>query len=507
MRWNRATGVSAIVGVTYFLVLALAATVLGTWTDEEYTLTTTAHGVGFAVQRAIHYELQAPLYFAVLAIWRELDASVWFARLFSIVCATGFYFAIVAIFKRIAPAKPAILGATLVACNPFVLYCAVDIRLYSAALLVSALSWLAFDAGFDSGTSMRARIWFCVLSIVGLYTQYFLGFTLVGFGALLLAKKNWRAMRAYACALVAIGVATIPLLGILRSQVGGSGETTAGVWAILRQTLIHPWLDFVLPFDHSWNHLYLRISYVALITFLVALIVAARPRLRPALGGALVCATVVELLFVAVVLVLHLDLNVRHYVALFVPTIVAGYTLIAELEAGRHRFTGSVFAWTFGILTLTVLVAEHHVLAQDGDTKRVAAYLREEAGPNATIAIFPADALPAYARQYRGPARLVPFPHPLPQGQYDIDEIDVDTEREASSALSNVGAAQHRLWLVMLGTCDDGGFQYGCGNVLAAIADGAVVLQEREFYDSRVYELAVKAPKPDVEKGDRAAMR
>jgi hypothetical protein len=275
----------------------------------------------------------------------------------------------------------------------------------------------------------------------------------------------------------------------------------------LRQTLIHPWLDFVFPFDHAWNHLDLRVPYFAIIAILAAVTLYARPRLGPALGGAIACAAVVELLFLAVVLVLRLDLNIRHYVALFVPTIVAGYTLIVVLKAGPHRFVGSVLAWTFGILTLTVLVSEHHELAQDGDTKRVAAYLQERAAPNATIAIFPADALPAYARQYRGPARLVPFPHALPQGQYDIDAIDVDTELEAQSALSKVGATQHRLWLVMLGTCDDGGFQYGCGNVLAAIEDGTVVIQQRQFYGSRVFELDVKTPKPVAEKVGRAGAR
>jgi hypothetical protein len=486
---------AAVAVLAYFAVLAGASHALGTWTDEEYTLATTARGVAFAWQRAIDVELQAPLYFAVLAVWRELDSSVWFARLFSVLCATGFFVALLSILRRVAPTKSPVLPALSIACNPFTVYCAFDIRLYAAALLISASTWLAFDSGFDSSQSTRARIAFCILAIVGLYTQYFLGFALVGFGATLLVKKKWSALRPYAIALVAIGLAAIPLLGIVRSQVGGSGETTADAATLLRVTLVHPWIDFVLPFDRNWDTYHLRIPYVVLAAAIVVLVVYARPRMTPMLGGLVAAFVTVELLFVAIVLTLRLDLNVRHYVALFLPALVAGYGLVEALDAGRQRRIATVVSWSYGLLVLAVLLAQHHELAQDGDTKRVAAYLEERAPPGAIVAVFPADALPAYARQYRGAARLVPFPHALPAGRYDLSQIEVESEGAASHALSKFGSVAP-IWLVMLGSCDDGGFQYGCGNVLAAVADHTDVLDDRAFYGSRVFELRVK---PDAE--------
>ncbi len=481
----------AIVGLVYFGVLALASHALGTWTDEEYTLATTAHGFAFGWQRAIDVELQAPLYFAVLAVWREVDSSVWFARLFSVLCATGFFFALLSILRRIAPAKSPVVPALLIACNPFTIYCAFDIRLYAAALLISASTWLAFDSGFDSGSSTRARIAFCILAIVGLYTQYFLGFALVGFGATLLVKKKWGVLRPYAIALAAIGLAAIPLLGIVRAQVGGSGETTADAVTLLRVTLVHPWLDFVLPYERAWNADHLRIPYLVFAATMVVLVAYARPRMNPVVGGAVASFVTVELLFVAIVLTFRLDLNVRHYVALFLPTLVAGFALVDALDAGRHRRIATIVSWSYGLLVLTVLYAQHHELAQDGDTKRVAAYLEARTPPGAVVAVFPADALPAYARQYRGSARLVPFPHALPAGRYDLSQIEVENEAEAARALSTFGRGAP-IWLVMLGSCDDGGFQYGCGNVLAAVADHTDVLDDRAFYDSRVFELRVK---------------
>jgi hypothetical protein len=478
-------------GALYCAVLTAFAAFLGTWTDEEYTLATTAHGFAFAWHRAIVFELQAPLYFALLALWRALDPSVWFARLFSIVCATGFFFALIPILRRAAPERRALLPALGIACNPFVLYCALDIRLYAAALLISAFGWLAFDAGFVSGRSDAARVWFGILAVVALYTQYFLGFAFVGYAVFLLARGRVRALGPYIGVLALSGIAALPLLGIVGSQIGGSGETTASAASLLHETLVHPWLDFVLPYDRSWDALHLRAAYIGVALALALLVAYARPRVWPDLGAAVASAVAIEALFVAVVLLFRLDLDTRHYVVLFVPALLAGYALIAALGRGRYPQIGTLLAWVYGALTLAVAYAQHHQLAQVGDSKRVAAYLASHARAGAVVAVFPADALPVYARQYRGTARLVPFPKALPSARYDIAKIDVNGENEVRSAFAALPAATN-VWLVMLGACDDGATQYGCDHVLAGVRDGTEVLNERRFYDSRVFELRVR---------------
>ncbi len=249
----------------YVAALVTFAAYLGTWTDEEYTLATTAHGFAFAWHRAIDYELQAPLYFAVLALWRELDASVGFARFFSILCAGGFFVATIAIVRRLAPERPALWSALAIALNPFVVYTALDIRLYAPALLLTALGWLSFDAGFYSQERTTARLWFVVIAVVELYTQYFLGFALVGYAVALLVAGRRRALVPYASALIATGLATLPLLGIVRSQIGGSGETTATVAKLVRQTLAEPTLEFLLPYDMQWSRFHLHGVYLALV--------------------------------------------------------------------------------------------------------------------------------------------------------------------------------------------------------------------------------------------------
>lgn len=57
------------------LTLPLAAR-LNLWLDEAYSLHTTGGGTLRALDEAIRHELQAPLYFIVLQLWRELDHSL-----------------------------------------------------------------------------------------------------------------------------------------------------------------------------------------------------------------------------------------------------------------------------------------------------------------------------------------------------------------------------------------------------------------------------------------------
>src|SRR5215213_6298783 len=76
---------------TSFLILAhLAVTLplayfLNVWMDEASTLYTTQNGFFQTFQNVFADEKQAPLYFLLLSLWRELNGSIFFARALSIV--------------------------------------------------------------------------------------------------------------------------------------------------------------------------------------------------------------------------------------------------------------------------------------------------------------------------------------------------------------------------------------------------------------------------------------
>ncbi len=480
----------ALVGLVYAVALGVVGSLLGTWTDEEYTLATTAHGVAYAVERALHYELQAPLYFAILALWRSVDGAVWFARLFSVLCAAGTFFAFVLVGRKLAPGKDPLPFAFLVACNPFVVYAAFDIRLYALSLLLCTLLCLACEAGFAGGRDVRARAWFVGLAIAGVYVQYFVGFLLVGLGAAVVVRRG--ALRAYlgCCALVLAAVA--PLAVIAAGQVGGYRAPSPPVGALLRLVLVHPWLDILFPYERAWQVLpFARPLYAVLIAGALVAFAWSRPRPSPAALGWLAAAATVEGVYLALTLVLRLELQPFYFGPLFAPLVIAAYALFCSPR--RQGVPGPRLAvLVSALLAAAMLATDYRYLAQPGDWRRVAAYLDASVGPSDVVAVFPPDGVAALERNYRG--RATPYPRAESTVTYSVANISVQSVDQARTSLARLAAAARHIWFVTP-PCSPQAPAYGCRFVQRALAERRA-FAARRFYDNTVYELAGSARPP-----------
>ena len=478
-----------LAAAVYFAVGCWAAATFATWTDEEYSLATTAHGVGYAISRAVNYELQAPLYFAILAAWRELDASVWFARLFSVLCATAFIFVLARIGSRVAPEFEPLPFALLAALNPFVVEAALEIRLYALALLLSGLMWLAFDAGFVSGVSRRARVAFVLLAICGIYIQYFLAFMLIGFGCALLVLARRRVLGAYLAYAAVVALAAIPLAIAAHAQVAGY-ETGGGppLWPLV-SGVAHRFLEFPFPRDFAWNAVRAeRLAYWAVVGVTLIALAIARPKMSRELLALLASATAVQLTYVALAAVLGLQLDERYFIALFVPVAAASYGVFRAVRHGPRPELSWAFASSV-VLTLLALFSQYRFLAQPGDWKRVAPYLESHAAPDDVIAIYPADGLPAFERQYRGSEPAEPFPRPYSSERYSVRALSINSPAEARAAFAKLAGYRH-IWFVDGATCPPDDQEYGCSNLGPVLASGFQTLAQRSFYRNIVYELS-----------------
>jgi len=476
-----------VAAALYVLAGAVLSVWLGTWTDEEYTLATTAHGVAFAVAHAVGYELQAPLYFALLGAWRHLDSAVWFARLFSVLCGAGTLVAFAAIGRRIAPRVNPLGFALWAGLNPFTVRGALEIRHYALALLLSALLWLAFDAGFFSGSRRDARVAFVALAIAGIYTQYFIAFALVGFALSLLILKR-RTLGTYVACAALVVVAVLPLAFSARGQGAWFAAEAPPPVRIVRWTLIHPWLGFVFPFDWQWDEFrFVHAAYTALVCALGVLVVLCRPVLTRRNVALIAGALSIELLYVLMATVLHFELSERYFVALYVPVAVAVYGIWDALAEERPR-AGFVVLSTSALLAAAVLFSQYRYLAQPGDWKRVAAYLSDRARPPDAIAVYQPDALPAFLREYHGDVAVIPYPRAPSPKRYTIAAVSVASVAEARSAFAVFGS-HRRIWFVEDGKCDVRQPLYGCEYVERAIAASFAVRSTQRFYDNRVEEL------------------
>jgi len=477
-----------VLGIQGVSMLALAA-VLGTWHDEEYTLATTAHGVLYAFHRAIDFELQAPLYFVLLAALRTVTTSVLAARAVSVACAVGAAYVVGEIARRIAPARDPWPFVALVAFSPFTVFAALEIRLYAFALLLSALCWLTFYDGYFAGKKRGARLAFVGLALASLYTQYFIAFELIAFGVGLLVMRRYRSLGAYALAGAAVAIGFAPMALVLHAQVGGAFSVPDAKLPGLSSVFLHPLIDFIVPLDFRYTTGRFGHLCVLLLFVVVPLaIFVGRPRIDVRIVAVVAMAAVVEAIYAILADVLRYELVVpRHFVALFVPEVVAAYALVCAFASPRARMAALGLAIVISLATAATLVTQYGSLAKRGDWPRVGAFLSRVARPGDTIAVTEADALPAFTRYYHGPARVVPFPRPLPPDRYDVDAMLVHSVADGEAELRRLPRTG-QLWLVIYGGCDASD-RLGCRELQRALDARERVVETHAFFDNRVLRL------------------
>ena len=105
----------------------------------------------YAVRQSVHFEFQPPLYFVLLTIWRKVCETAFFSRLFSVFLISSFLIVISNISRRLIPDISPAFTTLIFALNPFVIWAAVEARVYALALLLSSLLVLFFVDGFLVG--------------------------------------------------------------------------------------------------------------------------------------------------------------------------------------------------------------------------------------------------------------------------------------------------------------------------------------------------------------------
>ncbi len=485
----------ALAALVYLIVASLIAAQFGTWTDEEYTLATTSHGPSYAYAQALGFELQAPLYFVLEAMWREANASLFWARLPSILCVVGLFFAFERIGRRLVPAVEPLPFVLLAVLNPFVVFAGFEIRLYALALVLSSIVWLLFDAGFVSGSSGRARIGFAVATVASVYVQYFLAFMLAGFALVLLVRGRREPMTTYAATCVPIVLAVVPLTLAARAQVHGYVTSQpASLSYLIHHTTLHPWLDFLFPYERDWDvSRYVRPLYEVAVACAAGAAIVARPRLSRAALAWVAGAAIVDIVYFAIVAMVRLPLDDRYYVALYVPLAVAYRAVIHEF-ASRARPQATALVALSAVLGIAVLVTDYRHLALPGDWRRVAAYLRASARPGDAIVVYAADAAAPLRRVYRGPVPIASFPTAPHEDVYSADLLTVHSQLQATRALAPF-TRYRRVWFVSNVRCRADERSYGCAFVQPAIDRAFTIVDERGFYESRVEELLAIRPR------------
>jgi uncharacterized membrane protein len=497
-----------LTGVNLAIALFLAAN-LNLWIDEAFSLHTTGKDLGYALNQAIHFELQPPLYFLILNLWRTLDNSIFFARLFSVLCVVTTIPIVARLSQKFLPEIHPGWVTTAVALNPFTIWAAVEIRLYAFAILLSALLLLFFFNGYLSDVpNHKARWGYVLVSILSLYTQYFLGFLLVATGCTLLILKRWQAFRHYIMGMTIVGIACTPIFLLVQNQVSSHSAAILTdsfftalkriAWIITRFILHTEWtplgkyggksvyiilgiLIFLLVQFYR-NRRLIQINYIALwiITLVPSLLIF----------GVVLKVTGTELL------------TERHAVVIFIPLMLSIFPLIkvgvCPLVQKKNQ-SKILFTWTLIILffNLTYLYITYQPMHKLGDSNQVASYIMASEKPNQPILTFPAYVAIPVSYYYSGKNTIVPLPKAEDFKEYDLRQYSLTNEKEILSALSRVTGEHQYIWLIRDGGdtfCSLFGFDLNCEILNKFVDKHYLVESHQDFYGTSVRLLRRRRP-------------
>jgi hypothetical protein len=478
---------TAFVAVTAGLAFRLSIS-----QDESYSLHTASHGVLYALWQGIVYEAQAPLYFGVLAAWRSISDSLFYARLLSLA------FSLITLgitwrFARryIAGISPAAILAA-VAFNPFTIWAAVEIRPYAAAVTLSfAMLYYFFRGWIDERVNWRARAAFVVSAIAGAYTQYYVATLVVAAAVGLVVSGKRSGLVSYFAAAAGIGVALAPILFMVPGQLSAY-STLEGLSPLPGYAIILALFEFLYPHHWmgSWIHPPLQNALyfcAAVAPALLCLIWLRKVNLNTrVLIATTVTLTVIFALFTGVA---HVRVVFpRQTAVLFAPTLFSAFALFGSMRADRRRISLTTFSVIYMSLVCLSLWSDYRGLSKDGDWQRVGDYLRTHAARNDAVAVFDAEVeLPV--SYYYAALPITPIPRPLSFDRFDEGEFVIRTDDDLSASLGRATRDRRRVWLVRNGLCSIFPEFYGCSRLDAYVARNFTTVRVVRFNGSSISEL------------------
>lgn len=460
---------------------------LNLWIDEASSLDTSGKSFLYALRQAFTYELQAPLYFGLLNLWRILGESVFHARLFSVACTLLMLVLVVGIVRRYVPSLHPAWVIALLAVHPFTIWAATEIRVYALVMLLSAvLMRLFFDGFLAVAPQKQARWGYFVVALLSLYTYYFLGFLLVAHGCALLVQRRWAELRALVGGMLLVGAGIVPLLLFVPQQVTGYNDGAHRLQDLKRGLQLLSWRlqELILPAKWpplgTWSVLIL-IGFGVLTLFL--LVRHFRRLVIPTHLTIWITAAVTAVwLLTAYRITDTAFLESRHTTVLFLPVLLSLFTIVATIPQRRAVVSWVIVSCFFYGASLAVT---YSLPAKTGDWARVAAYLMSAEKQEQPILVFqPLSAVPL-ACYYKGVNPLLPIPQPEAFRVFHDPDSLLKDEKQIESVLAQVSGNKDHIWVVTDELCWSINLDLNCKILEDFLAKHYEVETTQKFYRSQ----------------------
>lgn len=497
-RVRASVGPTSLSALHLFIILNLGITLflaykLNLWLDEAYTLHTTGKGFTHAFYQASHFELQAPLYFVLLSLWRKLNSTIFFARLPSVLCVALSIKVVADLAKRFLEGVNSTWVIACVALSPFMIWAAVEMRMYALVILLSGLLLRFFFDGFlEDSPRSKARWWYVLVSILALYTQYYLGFLLVANACTLLLLRRWRPLAVYLAAMGIVAICFAPIAFIVLDQVSTHVSPYSVTLSVLGSAGKVYWIaqEYLLPV--GWEQFYfLRRWLLRLGSVTLLVLIMKKYRQRVTADRVAICtiALTLALCFIVVQRLTGSGLvEERHTAALFLPITLAAFSFVSAVAQRRV-----LLGWVFLVLLFncTALYTRYAALAKSGDWIRVAAHISTYEKPGQPVLVFQAANVLPLAHYYQGENSLVPIPNETGLGTTYIPPNRALEEKRIAEAVNHV-SERPEVWLVTdwrRGLSDD---EINDPVLKEFVRRNYAVEKETTFYNSKVFLLRLK---------------
>lgn len=513
---NRRTFSSASLILLHLLIVLPLAYFLNIWADEASALYTTQKGFITAFQNAATDEKQAPLYFWILSLWRSIDGSIFFARIFSVLCSLAAINLFAGLAQRLFTPRTALLATAFFAFHPFLIWASLEIRVYSLVILLSVLLIrLFFDAFFEEfpaetqrtqRTQRNTRVFFLLVAIVALYTNYYLGFLLVGLFAALLISRRWREAYDYVGLMLVVAAAFFPLLWInfeaqFAANTSGYKEPRSIIEGV--RYLWHHFLTFILPAEVFPDTQLsaaevIRVWAMRIVLLVVGVFAVFRRRyiLPTTLSLAALTASIFCCLLFAYFVVGSDYSEIRHASVLFVPLILFAASLLSVVFAAdgkRMRIVNQLFAFAGSLLVLAsfsyTLVKLYPNMTKRGDWARVGAFIEQNETPGQPIIVFPTFEVLALPYHYHGVNQILPDEKFFAFGQEAAFGSENSLRKEIDFVVSEIPADADMIWLVWSEKCLA---TAACRPLENYVQANYTIEKEEEFYLEKLYLLRKK---------------
>lgn len=488
--------------ILHLLIAVPLAFYLNIWVDEASTLYTTNNGFFQTLQNTLWTEKQAPFYFLVLSLWREINDSIFFAKLFSIIFSLLSIVIFFQLVRKFWNEKTAAFATFFLAIHPYLIWASLEIRLYSLVILLSLLLIKLFFDGYFERRQIQleqqkkirnTQILFIIVAVISLYTNYYLGFLLVGFFVVLIVLRRWQAAKKYFWQMLMVGIAILPLLWIIKIQVAmntkGEMQPTNFIEGI--KVLWNHFLTFVLPTElytpeNQTAFSFVRVWLIRILGLILLVFLLIKRKLLEGkiLIFGIISAVVFAFLYFTYFMLSGVYVQIRHAAVWFIPVCFLTIAVITASLPNKYKVqTVAAIAVLLSVFYAYGISALYPEFVKAGDWERIAEFVETKEKPNQPIIIFStydAISLPFY---YQGKNKILPDKDYFRWSYVGFIEDENFWREQIDYTISLIPKDAEEIWLVNKDVCEEA---KACVPLEKFVKENYNIVEEKDFYKEQV---------------------